>query len=552
MISRRSLIGGLTLVPAFSAAVRLGAASPPNRLVGLVVGNDHYRSIRSLERAVADARDIATKVRSFGYDVTEAIDADTDAMFKAFEAFREKLTGGGGAAFVYYAGHGLQVNGTNFLIPVDADGSSDERMLETSQPLTSLLEDLAAARPGQAIVMLDACRDNPEVAGLPGAYPGFASVQAPGSFYIGYSAGSGELALDRLGPEDRDPNGVFARYLLANLRPDRPIDEIMRDTRCQVSNAAGEIGHRQHPAIYDQTRFDLRLDGSTEVPSARRNACALGLGRLQKTVVLLIANGNYSPFQPNLASPRSDSRRLEKTFKALGAHTVLLEEAGSGRIQEACATLASGGYERIIVYYAGLGALIHDEGALIVVDPTRGAASASPIPEVDGLECVFVGDLVEFLRPPPGSGQEEAGVRGRSAGPSKPPLPQARLVLLMDFCLESLDFAVKLKRPSVLKTLQGGRDHRYDHVAVITASGLFQYAREDAAGGSVRSVFSIGLDNALARPGLSTGQFAEIVRDEVDAMTKGHQVPALFAIPERRGDPLVQRIPRLASSSKAG
>lgn len=551
MLSRRSLIGGLTLIPAFSAAVRLGAASPPNRLVGLVVGNDHYRSIRSLERAVADARDIATKVRSFGYDVTEAIDADTDAMFKAFEAFREKLTGGG-AAFVYYAGHGLQVNGTNFLIPIDADGSSDERMLETSLPLTSLLDDLAAARPGQAIVMLDACRDNPEVAGLLGAYPGFASVQAPGSFYIGYSAGSGELALDRLGPDDRDPNGVFARYLLANLRPDRAIDEIMRDTRCQVSDAAGGIGHRQHPAIYDQTRFDLRLDGSTDPPSTRRRACTLGLGRLQRTAVLLIANGNYSPFQPNLASSRSDSRRLEKTFKSLGAHTVLLEEAGSGRIQEACAILAGGGYERIIVFYTGHGALIDDDGALVVVDPTRGTASASPIPENEGLECVFLGDLVEFLGLPSGSGQAETATRGHSCALSKHPLPQTPLVLLLDFCLESLDFGMRLKRPSVLKALQGGRDHRYDHVAVITASGLFQNAREDAAGGIIRSVFSIALDNVLARPGLSIGQFAEVVRDEVDAMTKGLQVPALFAIPERRGNPLVERIPRLASSSKAG
>ncbi len=551
-LRRRTVLAGIGLAPLL-VPTAFAQESGSTALHGLVIGNDRYTKLRKLERAVSDARSIAARIRSFGYDVTEAYDADTEAVFAAFAAFRERLVGDA-AAFVYFAGHGLQVNGTNYLIPVDADNTTDDRMLETSLPLSPLLDDLAATRPAQAILMLDACRNNLASATISGARPGFASVQAPGGFYIAYSAGSGELALDTLGDDDRDPNGVFTRFFLKNVAPDRPIDAIMKDTRCQVASAAEAIGHPQHPAIYDQSRADLRLDARRDFGSARVSMCATGIGRLSGTAVLLIANQDYAAHTRlnDLKTPRSDVRHLERTFRALGAATRVVEEAGVERIREACVALAKERHERIVLHYAGMGELVGNDATLFLVNPAApasksakaaaGSGASAPIADVNddlyaGLEFLFLEDIVEWLRPPPVKARPDTT---RAVSPRIERGP--KIVFLLDFCLFPHKVGVEPK-VSVLAALQSGND-RYGHVSVLTGGGIFQ-AVLDAAPGHSKSPFTIAIDNALARPGLSIGQFAAVVRDEVEAITKGVQTPTLFALPERRGDRFVERLPPL-------
>lgn len=547
---RRTILTGLAFAPLLVPPAR--AQTGKTRLHAVVIGNDRYAKLRKLERAVADARSIATRVRSFGYDVTEAYDADTSAIFAAFAALRAK-TAGDAAAFVYFAGHGLQVNGTNYLIPVDADNATDDKMLETSLPLGPLLDDLAATRPAQAIVMLDACRNNLANTTMAGARPGFASVQAPGGFYIAYSAGSGELALDRLGDDDPDPNGVFTRFFLKNVAADRPIDAIMKDTRCQVASAAQAVGHLQHPAIYDQSRLDLRLDGERDLMAMRAAMCTAGIGRLANTGVLLIANQDYSAKTQlnDLKTPHSDVRVLERTFDALGARTRTIYEAGAAPILEACRALAREGHDRIVLHYAGMGELVGDDATLFLVDPksaaraksapTRGFApaalksGATADAAYAGLEFLFLEQLVAALRPPPAP-EPRGKTRGAVTAPRR---TGPRLVFLLDFCLLPQQIGIKPKT-SVLAALQSG-DDQFDDVTVLTGGGIFQ-AVLDAAPGQQKSPFTVALDNALARPGLSMAQFAAVVRDEVEAITKGLQTPTLFALPARRGDRFVERV----------
>lgn len=548
MLDRRTIVAGLAAAPLL-AATRLRAQPTLNPLQALIIGNDKYKAIRPLERAVADADAIAKKIAAFGYEITPAMEADTDAMFAAFQAFRARLTPDS-AAFVYFAGHGLQVNGTNYLIPVDADGSSDERMLETSLPLGTLLDDIHRTGPRQAIVMLDACRNQPLKLEMSGAAAGFASVQVPGGFYVAYSAGSGQLALDKLDDKDRDPNGVFTRFLLRNLAPDKPIDAIMYETKCQVAAAADTVGHPQNPAVYNQSRGELRLDGRQDPAALRAIFCTAGTGRLHQTAVLLIGCQRYGGRTQlaDLMTPVADARQLEQSFKALGAETMILADPGREAIRAACRKLAEGGFERIVVHFAGMGELIDNEAAMLVADPAapplrlqqRGGkvgASASAIgPAMEGVECIFLSDLVDDLRIRSAPGAKTTRAIGGAWS-----RPGAKLVFLLDFCLGPLDLGIEASKGHVLQALQRGHDDLYAHVAVITAGGLFQTVL-DVAEGQRNSPFTIAVDNALARPGLSLVQLAAVIRDEVEGLTKGLQSPTLFAYPQRRNDPFVEKI----------
>jgi uncharacterized caspase-like protein len=243
----------------------LGLAQPllaqeSARRVALVIGNNDYTHTTKLERAVSDAKAISSEFRRLGFEVLEHANQDRRQMNRAIGEFVDRV-GAGGVGVVFFAGHGVQVGGTNFLLPIDVNVTQAEDLPDEAIDLGRVMDRLATAKARFSLLIIDACRDNPfpKVAGRSiGSPRGLSIPTAPDGLMVVYSAGVNEQALDKLGAADRDPNGLFTREFLKQLRePGVRVDEMVRRARVSISEQASKIGHRQNPAIYDQTKGDF-------------------------------------------------------------------------------------------------------------------------------------------------------------------------------------------------------------------------------------------------------------------------------------------------------
>lgn len=243
------------------------------RRVALVIGNQDYRGIRKLENAVADARAMAARLRERGFQVFDGYDLDRRGMNRLIAEFEASLAART-IAVAYYAGHGVQVGAGNVLIPVDATAQTERELTEDGIRLAELMERMAAANSAVAggfnLLIVDACRDNPfrNQGRSVGLSRGLTATGTSGVMVL-YAAGSNQQALDRLGPDDRDPNGLFTRVLLRTINtPGLPVREVISRVRTEVSRAARGVGHDQTPAIYDEAIGDFVFTPVTAPPVA--------------------------------------------------------------------------------------------------------------------------------------------------------------------------------------------------------------------------------------------------------------------------------------------
>ena len=232
--------------------------------VALVVGNDRYINLpadKQLRNAVADARAVKTTLEGLGFDVLFGENLDRRSLVDKMFDLAARL-GKDDTAFFFFAGHGVSLSGANYLLPADipaprATGRSEEgRLADQAIAETQVIERITGSGARVAIVVLDACRDNPLQAAdrrSVGATRGFApSQQSRGVFSI-YSAGFGQAALDRLGPDDRHPNSVFTRVFTEKLKMQgADLKTVATETRRAVAAMAEGVGHEQFPAYYDQ------------------------------------------------------------------------------------------------------------------------------------------------------------------------------------------------------------------------------------------------------------------------------------------------------------
>ena len=228
--------------------------------LALVIGNDNYTRLTRLENARADARAMAEALKQAGFDVTLQLDVNQRGLLAAVRNFKAKLVGGGEAVF-YYAGHGVQLGATNYLLPVDMNAENSEQVRDDGLPLQRVLDDMTEQKVRFSLAIVDACRDNPFPPGPTrslGASRGLAPTTPATGQMVLYSAGSGQTALDRLGSDDRDPNGLFTRILLQEMkRPGVSVDRVLRNVRDQVVSIAKKFNHQQVPALYDQAIGDF-------------------------------------------------------------------------------------------------------------------------------------------------------------------------------------------------------------------------------------------------------------------------------------------------------
>ena len=224
----------------------------------LVIGNDSYKQITKLLNAREDAKAVAESLEQVGYMVTLKLDLTEKEMKSALRVFKSQINGGE-EVVIFYAGHGVQLGSSNYLLPTDITGENEEQIKDEAIQLQRILDDMTEKKAKLTLVMLDACRDNPfKVAGRNIGGRGLAPTTAANGQMVIFSAGTGQQALDRLGPNDKNKNGVFTRVLIKEMKiAGVSIDKLIRNVRTQVVSLAQSIGHEQVPAIYDQVVGDF-------------------------------------------------------------------------------------------------------------------------------------------------------------------------------------------------------------------------------------------------------------------------------------------------------
>jgi uncharacterized caspase-like protein len=182
---------------------------------------------------VHDAQDIAQSLKQLGFRVINANDADLKRMKQAIDEFGSQL-GEDSVALFYYAGHGMQVKGENYLIPVDADIKSENEVPYNAVNVGEVLAKFEASRAGVGIVILDACRDNPFSRSLRSQQRGLASIDAPRGLLIAYATAPGKTAQD-----GTERNGLYTSQLLKVLQqPNLKVEDVFKRVRVAVTNAS--------------------------------------------------------------------------------------------------------------------------------------------------------------------------------------------------------------------------------------------------------------------------------------------------------------------------
>jgi hypothetical protein len=221
----------------------------------LVIGNDGYKFVSKLLNAKEDANAIAENLTKVGYKVTLKLDQTEKEMKASLRNFKAQVEAGDEVAF-FYAGHGVQLANTNYLLPIDVAGEGEEQIKDEAISLQRILDDMSDKKVKFTLAMIDACRDNPFKSSgrsIGGGARGLAPTTAATGQMVVFSAGTGQQALDKLGPNDKDKNGLFTRLFIKEMQKTGiTIDQLVRSVRNEVVTTAKSIGHDQVPAIYDQ------------------------------------------------------------------------------------------------------------------------------------------------------------------------------------------------------------------------------------------------------------------------------------------------------------
>ena len=246
-------------------------AAPPahaEKRVALVVGNNDYRSVPKLQKAVNDARTMGDTLKQLGFTVMLAENQNRQAFSETLLAF-DRAVGPGDTAFFFYAGHGFEIAGQNFLLPTDVPAATEgqeELVRDASVLADRVIERLQNKKVRTAILVFDACRNNPfersgtrAVAGGGGLAP---MTQLPEGVFSVFSAGPRQTALDRLSNNDDNPNSVFTRTFAKELtQPGMNLVQVAQRTRRLVSEMAETVHHKQVPVYFDQMVDDVFLNG---------------------------------------------------------------------------------------------------------------------------------------------------------------------------------------------------------------------------------------------------------------------------------------------------
>lgn len=246
-MNRREFVSGLTAATALAGMAPAAGAAEGKR-VALVIGNGAYRNVPALLNPPNDASDIAAALKRLGFTVTLAANAGFDEMRRALIALGRDAAGADMAA-VYFAGHGMEINGENWLIPVDADLKRDTDAANEAINLQSVMLQVSNTT-SLGLVILDACRNNPfaakmnrSIATRAATTSGLGRIEPVGNVLVAYAARDGTTALD-----GDARNSPFAAALLRNIEaPGVEVTFMFRNVRDDVMEATR---NEQQPFVY--------------------------------------------------------------------------------------------------------------------------------------------------------------------------------------------------------------------------------------------------------------------------------------------------------------
>jgi uncharacterized caspase-like protein len=229
----------------------MGQPSQPSNIakrIALVIGNGDYK-VGALKNPVADAGAVAESLKQLGFAVTLRENTPLRGLIESLREFSQRAATAA-VRVVFYAGHGVQSKGRNYLLPVDTDIQTEDEIATKSADVNELLDRLSAIKHGINIVILDACRVNPFAGGVivgpdgrrlkfRGASPsGLAQLDAPIGTLVAFSTAPGGVALD--GPGGK--HSIYTKHLLNHLAaPGMPIEQLFKKVRIAVAEETQRI-----------------------------------------------------------------------------------------------------------------------------------------------------------------------------------------------------------------------------------------------------------------------------------------------------------------------
>jgi uncharacterized caspase-like protein len=206
---------------------RVNATGEPR--LALLIGNGAYRS-QPLDNSVPDVRLMASSLRSVGFEVIALENGNLEQMLKAVNSFSTQLAQRKGVGLFYFAGHGMQLGGDNFLVPIDSRMTREEEVRARSLNAQEVLDKMRRAGNRLNLVFLDACRDNPFPRSTRSGGNGLARMDASLGMLIAYATAPGSVAED-----GRTGNSPFTRHLATQLRePGQRIEDVLKRVRTAV------------------------------------------------------------------------------------------------------------------------------------------------------------------------------------------------------------------------------------------------------------------------------------------------------------------------------
>jgi formylglycine-generating enzyme required for sulfatase activity len=232
------MLAGLLFEPSLSTAQQQRGQTVRPRAIqrtALVIGNSNYEQ-GQLRNPANDARAMGNTLKDLGFEVALKFNLNLRQMDEAVRAFGQKIKDGGIGLF-YFAGHGVQVEGVNYLAPVGLRVQKEQDIKFEMLDIGKVTAEMEAAKNGLNILILDACRNNPFTRAFRSPNPGLAPINAPSGTYIAFATAPGTTASDGEGD-----NGLYTQELLTNLKqPGLRLEDIFIRTRVTVKKKSNDL-----------------------------------------------------------------------------------------------------------------------------------------------------------------------------------------------------------------------------------------------------------------------------------------------------------------------
>jgi hypothetical protein len=320
MARMKRFIVGLLACMAWAA---WGQAAKPAR-VALVIGNAAYPAA-PLANPVNDAADMAKELEAAGFTVIRRDNATLKEMHLALREFGDKL-GKTSTGLFYFAGHGVQVRGRNYLLPVEADIAREDEVAFSAMDLAAVMEKLDSARNPVNVVILDACRDNPFGSRFQASAKGLAQVEAPPGTIIAFSTAPGSAAADGAGR-----NGLYTGHLLAEMKKPGPsIEETFRAVRASVRrDSKGVQVPWESTSLESEFKFRPAVAKPAPAPAPRLAAGTTPRRLVSMTVPPTLQVGDTWTYRITNLVDQSETKRVQ-SIKDIKGEEVHWSHGGIG------------------------------------------------------------------------------------------------------------------------------------------------------------------------------------------------------------------------------